>query len=41
MHVILDVCVVPRITTTIKMGTRIDRDQRMDDKINSVKAKLE
>ncbi len=30
----------PRITTTIKMGTRIDRDQTMEDKINSVQAKL-
>jgi len=29
-----------RITTTIKMGTRTDRDQTMEDKINSVKAKL-
>lgn len=26
----------PRITTTIKMGTRTDRSQSMDDKINSV-----
>ncbi|MCK5883061.1 MAG: MTH1187 family thiamine-binding protein, partial [Bacteriovoracaceae bacterium] len=26
----------PRITTTIKLGTRIDRDQTMEDKINSV-----
>lgn len=31
----------PRITTTIKMGTRTDRDQTMEDKINSVKAKLD
>jgi len=30
----------PRITTTIKMGTRTDRDQTMEDKINSVKARL-
>ena len=30
----------PRITTTIKMGTRTDRDQTMEDKINSVQAKL-
>ncbi len=30
----------PRITTTIKLGTRIDRVQTMEDKINSVKAKL-
>lgn len=26
----------PRITTTIKMGTRIDRDQSMSDKVDSV-----
>lgn len=30
----------PRITTTIKLGTRIDRDQTMEDKVNSVKSKL-
>lgn len=26
----------PRITTTLKIGTRTDRDQRMDDKVASV-----
>jgi uncharacterized protein (TIGR00106 family) len=30
----------PRITTTIKMGTRTDRDQSMEDKVDSVKNKL-
>jgi uncharacterized protein (TIGR00106 family) len=30
----------PRITTTIKIGTRIDRSQGIDDKINSVLNKL-
>lgn len=30
----------PRITTTIKAGTRTDRDQTMEDKINSVRTKL-
>ncbi|HTY36239.1 MAG TPA: MTH1187 family thiamine-binding protein [Bacteroidota bacterium] len=30
----------PRITTTIKVGTRIDRDQTMDQKIKSVEDKL-
>ncbi len=30
----------PRITTTIKAGTRVDRDQTMADKINSVREKL-
>ncbi len=29
----------PRITTTLKMGTRIDRDQSMDDKTRSVRDK--
>ena len=30
----------PRITTTLKFGTRTDRDQHMADKIESVRAKL-
>lgn len=30
----------PRITTTIKLGTRTDRSQAMQDKINSVAEKL-
>ncbi|MBI5475798.1 MAG: MTH1187 family thiamine-binding protein [Ignavibacteriales bacterium] len=30
----------PRIFTTIHAGTRIDREQSMDDKIKSVQAKL-
>ena len=31
----------PRITTTVKLGTRTDREQRMDDKVTSVVEKLE
>ncbi len=31
---------VPRITTTIKLGTRTDREQTMEDKIRSVQEKL-
>ncbi len=31
----------PRINTTIKLGTRTDRDQSMEDKINSVEQKLQ
>ncbi|MGM0637294.1 MAG: MTH1187 family thiamine-binding protein [Pseudomonadota bacterium] len=27
---------VPRITTTLKLGTRTDREQHMDDKVASV-----
>jgi len=30
----------PRISTTIKLGTRTDRDQTMEDKIESVRNKL-
>ena len=30
----------PRITSTLRFGTRIDRDQTMDDKIKSVEDKL-
>ena len=31
----------PRITTTIKVGTRIDRSQTMEDKVGSVRRKLD
>jgi uncharacterized protein (TIGR00106 family) len=31
---------VPRIATLIKLGTRVDRDQKMDEKVVSVKAGL-
>jgi uncharacterized protein (TIGR00106 family) len=31
---------VPRITSTIKLGTRTDRDQTMADKVNSVRDKM-
>ncbi|MCK4691478.1 MAG: MTH1187 family thiamine-binding protein [Desulfuromonadales bacterium] len=30
----------PRISTTIKLGTRVDRDQTMEDKLRSVAEKL-
>ncbi len=30
----------PRISTTIKAGTRVDRKQTMEDKVKSVEAKL-
>lgn len=30
----------PRISTTIRLGTRIDRDQTMEDKVRSVEEKL-
>jgi len=31
----------PRISTTIKLGTRTDRSQTMEDKIRSVESKLD
>lgn len=31
----------PRITTTIKLGTRTDRTQTMEDKVTSVQNKLQ
>ena len=30
----------PRLSTTVKLGTRIDRDQSMADKVRSVEQKL-
>ena len=30
----------PRISTVIKLGTRVDRDQTMDEKFRSVQVKL-
>jgi uncharacterized protein YqgV (UPF0045/DUF77 family) len=30
----------PRISTVIKLGTRVDRDQTMDDKVRSVQTKV-
>ena len=30
----------PRITTTIKLGTRVDKEQSMQDKVDSVNQKL-
>ncbi|MBU5612224.1 MTH1187 family thiamine-binding protein [Geomonas azotofigens] len=30
----------PRITTTVKLGTRTDREQSMEDKIRSVQEKM-
>ena len=31
---------VPRVSSTIRLGTRIDRDQSIEDKIRSVQEKL-
>jgi uncharacterized protein (TIGR00106 family) len=30
----------PRISTTVKLGTRTDRDQTMEDKVKSVREKM-
>ena len=38
-HEIIHEMGAPRITTTVKLGTRIDRSQTMEDKICSVKEK--
>jgi uncharacterized protein (TIGR00106 family) len=39
-HEIVHEMGVPRIATTIKLGTRTDRDQTMEDKVRSVLEKL-
>ena len=39
-HEIVHEMGAPRISTTMKMGTRTDRPQSMQDKIDSVNAKL-
>ena len=40
-HEVVHAMGAPRITTTLKVGTRIDREQSMQDKLDSVKAKLD
>ncbi len=39
-HEVIHEMGAPRITTTIRLGTRTDREQTMDDKIRSVQSKL-
>lgn len=39
-HQVLHEAGVPRITTVLKLGTRVDRDQSMEDKVRSVNEKL-
>ena len=39
-HETLHAMGAPRITTTLKFGTRTDRDQSMEDKVRSVEEKL-
>jgi uncharacterized protein (TIGR00106 family) len=39
-HAVVHEMGAPRITTTIKLGTRTDRAQTMEDKVTSVQNKL-
>ena len=39
-HEVIHQMGAPRITTTLKFGTRTDRDQTMEDKVKSVEQKL-
>lgn len=39
-HEVIHEMGAPRITTTIKLGTRTDRSQTMEDKVRSVETKL-
>ncbi len=39
-HEVLHGMGVPRLSTLVKIGTRIDRDQKMDEKVASVREKL-
>jgi uncharacterized protein (TIGR00106 family) len=39
-HEVLHAAGVPRISTVLKLGTRIDRDQSMEEKVWSVSEKL-
>jgi uncharacterized protein (TIGR00106 family) len=40
-HEVVHALGAPRITTTLKAGTRIDRSQSMADKVQSVRTKLD
>lgn len=39
-HEIVHKMGAPRVSTVIKVGTRTDRDQGMDDKVRSVESKI-
>ena len=39
-HEVLHAAGVPRISTNMRFGTRVDREQSMDDKVRSVAEKL-
>jgi len=40
-HEVVHAMGAPRISTVLKLGTRIDRDQSMEDKVSSVLNKLQ
>jgi len=40
-HETVHVMGAPRISTVIKLGTRVDREQTMDEKVRSVQVKLQ
>lgn len=40
-HEVIHEMGAPRITSTLRFGTRTDREQSMDEKVQSVEAKLE
>jgi uncharacterized protein (TIGR00106 family) len=39
-HELLHEMGAPRVSSTIRVGTRTDRDQSLDDKVRSVRAKV-
>lgn len=39
-HEALHAMGAPRISTTMRLGTRVDKDQRLEDKVRSVEEKL-
>ena len=39
-HEVIHEMGAPRISTTLKFGTRVDREQTMDDKLRSVEIRL-
>jgi uncharacterized protein (TIGR00106 family) len=39
-HEALHAAGVPRISTNMRFGTRIDREQKMEDKVRSVESKI-
>ncbi len=39
-HEVMHAMGVPRVSSSLRFGTRVDRDQTMDDKVESVARKL-